>query len=89
MNKEWSELNKITHLQIKKKDTYKVGIDILFSLRSKLIKTLVSFKDGLCREAFNLIPSFIERWLYIDGNPYIEIFDVINKQHKLTRYISE
>ena len=29
MNKEWSELNKIMQAQIKKKDTYKMGIDTL------------------------------------------------------------
>lgn len=32
MNKVWSELNKTMQTQIKKKDTYKAGIDILFDL---------------------------------------------------------
>ena len=35
MNKEWSELNKTMQAQIKKKDTYKRGIDTLL-LSSKL-----------------------------------------------------
>ena len=56
MNKEWSELNKTMQAQIKKKDTYKMGIDTLFSLRSQLMQTLVSFKEELCREDFNAIP---------------------------------
>ena len=56
MNKEWSELNKTMQAQIKKKDTYKMGIDTLISLRGQLMQTLVSFKDELCREAFNSIP---------------------------------
>ena len=56
MNKEWSELNKTMQAQIKKKDTYKMGIDTLLSLRSQLMQTLVSFKEELCREAFNSIP---------------------------------
>ena len=56
MNKEWSELNKIMQAQIKKKDTYKMGIDVLLSLRSQLMKTVLSFKEELCREAFNSIP---------------------------------
>ncbi|MFQ9634655.1 MAG: phage head-tail adapter protein [Coprobacillus cateniformis] len=56
MNKEWSELNKIMQAQIKKKDTYKMGIDTLLSLRSQLMQTLVSFKEELCREDFNAIP---------------------------------
>ncbi|MGI5857126.1 MAG: phage head-tail adapter protein [Candidatus Merdivicinus sp.] len=42
--------------QIKKKDTYKMGIDTLLSLRSQLMQTLVSFKEELCREDFNSIP---------------------------------
>ncbi len=32
MNKEWSELNKLMQLQIKKKDTFTLGIDTLLSL---------------------------------------------------------
>ena len=56
MNKEWSELNKTMQAQIKKKDTYKMGIDTLLSLRSLLMQTLVSFKKELSREDFNLLP---------------------------------
>lgn len=56
MNKEWSELNKTMQTQIKKKDTYQMGIDTLLSLRSWLMRTLVSFKEELRREDFNAIP---------------------------------
>lgn len=56
MNKEWSELNKTMQTQIKKKDTYKMGIDTLLRLRSQLMQTLVSFKEELSREEFNSIP---------------------------------
>ena len=56
MNKEWSELNKTMQAQIKKRDTYKMGIDTLFSLRSQLMQALVSFKEELCRADFNAIP---------------------------------
>ena len=56
MNKEWSELNKTMQTQIKKKDTYKMGIDTLIGLRSHLMQTLVSFKEELYREDFNAIP---------------------------------
>ena len=45
MNKDWSELNKTMQTQIKKKDTYEMGIDTLFNLRNQLMQTLVSFKD--------------------------------------------
>ena len=56
MNKEWSELNKSMQSQLKKKDTYKEGIDTLFHLRNQLMQTLVSFQDELCRDAFDAIP---------------------------------
>lgn len=56
MNKEWSELNKVMQTQIKKKDTYEMGIDTLLDLRNQLMKTLTSFKDELSREEFNAIP---------------------------------
>ncbi|KAB1933846.1 hypothetical protein F8181_13065, partial [Enterococcus faecium] len=66
MNKEWSELNKTMQAQIKKKDTYKRGIDTLLTLRSQLIQTLVSFKEELCREDFNRIRQkspILYRWV--------------------------
>ena len=56
MNKEWSELNKMMQTQIRKKDTYEVGINTLFELRNRLMETLTSFYDELSREEFNAIP---------------------------------
>ena len=56
MNKEWSELNKSMQTQLRKKDTYKSGIDILFQLRDRLMETLLSFKEKLERDDFNAIP---------------------------------
>lgn len=56
MNKAWSELNKTMQTQIKKKDTYKAGINTLFDLRKQLTETLISFKDELSREDFDVIP---------------------------------
>lgn len=56
MNKAWSELNKTMQTQIKKRDTYKAGINTLFDLRKQLTETLISFKDKLSREDFDAIP---------------------------------
>lgn len=56
MNKAWSELNKTMQTQIKKRDTYKAGIDTLFDLRKQLTETLISFKEELSREDFDAIP---------------------------------
>lgn len=36
---------------------------------------------------FEVAPTFIERWIYIDGTPYIEVFDIVNKQYHLSQYI--
>ncbi len=56
MNKEWSELNKTMQTQIWKEDTYKAGINTLFDLRNRLMQTLISFKEELCREDFDAVP---------------------------------
>ena len=56
MNKEWSELNKLMQSQIKKRDTYEEGVDILRALRDVLWDTVSSFKEELNREEFNAIP---------------------------------
>lgn len=63
MNKEWSELNKTVQTQLKKKDTYKAGMDSLFRLRDQLMQTIISFRDELSREDFNAIP-------FINANGY-------------------
>lgn len=56
MNKEWSELNKIMQMQIKKEVTFHEGIDTLLKLREQLIDVLYQFKAELNREEFNAIP---------------------------------
>ena len=56
MNQEWSERNKTMQTQIKKRDTYKMGMDTLFGLRNQLLQTLVSFKEELRREDFYAMP---------------------------------
>ncbi len=56
MNKDWSELHKTMQTQMKKKDTYEEGIDTLFDLRNRLMETVKSFPDELCRKDFDAIP---------------------------------
>ena len=56
MNKEWSELNKIMQLQIKKKDTLSVGINTLLELRKNLMEQIMSFKNELTPDDFSAMP---------------------------------
>ena len=35
---------------------------------------------------FIVKPLFVERWIYNDGIPYIEIFDIENKQYTCKKY---
>lgn len=35
---------------------------------------------------FEVIPIFIERWMYIKGVPYMEFFDVTNSNYSLKQY---
>lgn len=56
MNKEWAEQNKTMQMKIKKGDTYKEGIGILFDLRNQLMQTLTMLYNELNREDFNAIP---------------------------------
>ena len=56
MNKEWSELNKTMQAQIKKKETYKEGIETLFALRSTLMDTIAAFREKLDRQDFDAMP---------------------------------
>ena len=41
MNKEWSELNKTMQMQIKKKDTFELGVKTLLTLREALMKQIM------------------------------------------------
>ena len=45
-----------------------------------------SLKDEVL---FEVEPLFIERWLYIDDTPYIEIFNTIIKKYELKKYVGE
>ncbi len=56
MNKDWSELNKTMQAQLRKKDTYKAGLETLFALRNQLMETILSFRDALTPADFSAIP---------------------------------
>ena len=36
---------------------------------------------------FAVTPLFVQKWLYIDGVPYMEILDIANKQYELKQYV--
>ena len=56
MNKEWSELNKTMQAQLRKKDAFQAGLETLFSLRSQLMDTILSFRNALAPADFSAIP---------------------------------
>lgn len=35
---------------------------------------------------FAVKPMYVERWIYENGTPYIETFDIITQEHKSKRY---
>ncbi|MBR0227924.1 MAG: DinB family protein [Clostridia bacterium] len=56
MNKEWSELNKTMQARLRKKETYKAGLETLFALRNQLMDMILSFQDTLNPADFSAIP---------------------------------
>ena len=56
MNKDWAELNKTIQLQIKKKDTFELGIDTLIKLRKELMAQIMQFKKELSIDDFSAMP---------------------------------
>ncbi len=56
MNKEWSEHNKEMQMLLRKRETYKQGIAVLFELRDKLKQVISSFRDELTRDDLNAMP---------------------------------
>ncbi|HRR77113.1 MAG TPA: phage head-tail adapter protein [Ruminococcus sp.] len=56
MNKEWSEHNKEMQTLLRKRETYKQGIAVLFELREKLMQVISSFRDELTRDDLNAMP---------------------------------
>ena len=56
MNKDWAELNKTIQLQIKKKDTFELGIDTLIKLRKELMAHIMQFKKELSIDDFSAMP---------------------------------
>ena len=66
MNKEWSEMNKTMQLQIKKKDTFSIGIDTLLTLREELMKQILQFKTELSFDDFSAMPYMNAKAMGID-----------------------
>lgn len=56
MNREWSELNKKMQIQLKKKETFHMGIASLLLLRSQLMQVLYAMRNDLSRDDFNAMP---------------------------------
>jgi len=56
MNKEWAEMNKTLQLQIKKKDTFDVGIGTLLGLRKSLMEQVMQFRNELSDADFCAMP---------------------------------
>lgn len=56
MNKQWSELNKTMQSQIKKKDTFSLGIDTLINLRKELMEQIIQLKKELSFADFSAVP---------------------------------
>ncbi len=63
MNKEWSELNKAMQSCLKREESFRQGLSLLFELRHQLANTLKSFHSGLSRDDFNAMP-------FINSNGY-------------------
>ena len=38
---------------------------------------------------FVMVPTFVEKWLYIDGVPYMETLDMKNKEYKILQYVGK
>ena len=56
MSKDWAELNKAIQVQIKKKDTFELGIDTLIKLRKELMAQIMQFKKELSIDDFSAMP---------------------------------
>jgi hypothetical protein len=56
MNKEWSELNKLLQIQLKKEATFGAGIETVLALRQLLADELFRIKTELSRDDFNAMP---------------------------------
>lgn len=63
MNKEWSEMNKTLQLQIKRKDTFEMGIDTVLELRRSLMEPIAHFRKELLDADFCAMP-------YMNGKGY-------------------
>ena len=56
MNQEWSELNKMMQLQLKKQESFSSGVATLLQLRKALMDQMAAFKTQLVAEDFSAMP---------------------------------
>lgn len=63
------------------------NIEFSHAFKKHFLSSYTSYTSLKNERLFEVIPTRIERWLYIDSAPYIEIFDVANKRYSLNQYV--
>lgn len=63
------------------------NIEFSNAFKKYFLSSYISYTSLKNERLFEVIPTRIERWLYIDNASYIEIFDVVNKRHSLNQYV--
>lgn len=63
------------------------NIEFSNAFKKHFLSSYISYTSLKNERLFEVIPTRIERWLYIDNASYIEIFDVVNKRHSLNQYV--
>lgn len=63
------------------------NIEFSNAFKKHFLSSYIGYTSLKNERLFVVIPSYIQRWLYIDGTPYIEVFDVVNKRYSLNQYI--
>lgn len=63
------------------------NIEFSNAFKKHFLSSYTSYTSLKNERLFEVIPTRIERWLYIDSAPYIEIFDVANKRYSLNQYV--
>lgn len=57
--------------------------------KKHFLSSYVRYSSLKNERLFEVIPTFVEKWVYIDGIPYMEILDIKNKEYKIIQYVGE
>ena len=99
-SKKYKQLMKNPHISLCMENIQIVGqckeigqplenIDFISAYKKNFLDSYTRYSSLANERLFEINPTYVEKWIYIDNIPFIEVLDIVNKQYRLNQYIGK